>query len=381
MSYFDLNDDRTRIAAIAGAAVLVVGGLYAYNKYYSDQDWSEKQRAAKSKLADAREAVKQTAHKAANKVTGHEDKTATAAAKTSVSLQPKTATVNTKTTSTPVASSVSTNSAGVTTASATTSRTTSTTLNQPAKILVETEPQLKKVTEIAPAVQEVVHPIEMEEVQPVIHREVRKVEVHQVTQPIYEEYTAPLKEINREMVAEHKPTIIADNSIYKRELERGAELSSQQYSDTKKTVVYKPAIVEEVIKTDIIEVIQPVIHRDTVEPTVIHTTQPIYEQVREQPYIVKETRKPIVLTHEEAERLKNSTPAGQINLLEKHANAQATGGVVDHKYDDKLKIATAVVTPAVQETITTTTTTTVEDKVIPAGSIQENITVSSVTPK
>jgi len=157
------------------------------------------------------------------------------------------------------------------------------------------------IEELAPIVQEVVHPVEIDEVQPVVHREIKQTEVHQVTQPIYDSYTAPVKEFNRELSAEVRPTLIEDSSLFEKDLAAGYEKSSLAVDATRHETLVKPAIIETEVKKDIIEIIQPVIHRDTVATTVVHTAAPIYEKLVEKPVLVREVLPPVVMSHEEVE--------------------------------------------------------------------------------
>lgn len=164
------------------------------------------------------------------------------------------------------------------------------------------------------------------------------------------------------------------------------EQSTQRYAETKKTQRVLAPIVEEVIKTDIIEVIQPVIHRDTVAATVIHTQQPIFEQIREQPVLIHETRSPLILTHGEVcfynvvvcedsrkiqvERLQAAKEAEQLQILEKYSDKQLAHGVVDRTFEGNGESATVVV-PAVVEKITTTETVTVQKSVVPGNTLPQ----------
>jgi len=157
------------------------------------------------------------------------------------------------------------------------------------------------VQEVAPVVQEIVHPVELEEVQPIIHRDIRQTEVHQVTQPIYDSYVAPTNELSRELLPQVKETLKEDNRSFKNEYQSGIHKDSLLIDQTKYETILKPALIDEVVKKDIIQIIQPVVHRDTVAPTVIHTSAPVYEKIIEQPVLVRETLAPVVMSHEEVE--------------------------------------------------------------------------------
>jgi len=157
------------------------------------------------------------------------------------------------------------------------------------------------IQEVAPVLHEVVHPVELEEVQPIIHRDIRQTEVHQVTQPILDSYVAPTQELSRELVPEVKPTLKEDTKSFEREYQSGLEKDSLLIDATKYETVLKPALIDEVVKKDIIEIIQPVVHRDTVAPTVIHTSAPVFEKYIEQPVLVRETLAPVIMSHEEVE--------------------------------------------------------------------------------
>ncbi|PRP76642.1 hypothetical protein PROFUN_14968 [Planoprotostelium fungivorum] len=349
MSFLNLDNDNTKRAAIIAASVVIGGAVtyFLWDKYSTEDasDWAaRKQQGASQLKANAAQKLKNAKEAVVEKAAEVKEKAVDVKEKAAQKLHGKTTETVKETEKVVVA-----------VAPAATVVATGQTV-----LVTETEPMLKKVKERAPVVQEVVHPVEVEEIQPVIHREIRKTEVHQVTQPIYEEVTAPLKEINRELIAEHKPTLYADASEYSKEFEAGLESNTQRYAETKKTVVYKPAIIEEVIKTDIIEVIQPVIHRDTVEPTVIHTSQPIYEKVKEQPVVVHETRSPLILTHEEVARLQTASEAEQLTILEKYSEKQLAHGLVD---------PTPVVAPT--EEVVITETVIVEQTVVPANTIAQ----------
>eukprot|EP01117_Protostelium_nocturnum_P007663 TRINITY_DN2751_c0_g1_i1.p1 TRINITY_DN2751_c0_g1~~TRINITY_DN2751_c0_g1_i1.p1 ORF type:complete len:343 (+),score=113.11 TRINITY_DN2751_c0_g1_i1:127-1155(+) len=338
MSYFS-EDSKTTALVVGGTAVGALALYYLWDRYSADSlTWGERrenvkeslirtERNVEKKFDSVKENLSEKAHKVADKVTG----SSSSAVSTPVKPTPAAPVVEVRQTTTTTA---------VLTSDAM--------LHDPNPII--NEPELKKVKEYAPVVQEVVHPVEVEEVQPVIHREIKKVEVHQITQPIYEEYTAPLREFNKENIAEHRPTLYQDVSAYSAEFERGIESGSRTYEEAKKTVVVKPAIIEEVIKTDIIEVIQPVIHRDTIEPIVVHTSQPIYEKIKEQPYIVHETRKPIILTHDDVIRLENAKGLEQLAMLETFSEQQGKGPVADYTYDDT---PVKVVTEVTQTTVVT----------------------------
>ena len=86
---------------------------------------------------------------------------------------------------------------------------------------------------------------------------------------------------------EHRPAEFADSDKYKQEFEEGFKgvASIQTFEDTKNVTIYKEPIIEEVVKKEIINVIQPVIKREVVEPTIIKITKPIYEEVHEQPIL------------------------------------------------------------------------------------------------
>jgi hypothetical protein len=171
----------------------------------------------------------------------------------------------------------------------------------PSVVLTEKKLVASQIKELEPVVQEVAHPIQMEEIQPVVHRDIKKTEVHQVTQPIFEEYTAPTVEINRELEAEIRPVLIEDRTMYKGEFERGLEKDSYSRDAVKKERIVNDAIVEENITKEIVEIVQPVIHRDTVEPTWIKVNAPVYEKIIEQPTLIHEIRAPIVMSHGEVE--------------------------------------------------------------------------------
>jgi len=366
----NLSEDPKKAALIGGA--IVVGGAityYLWDRYSTEdqQEWSAKKKEAAANMDKFKQKV--AVHNA--------DKTSNAAVKSPAPVVATTkAAPVVATTVAPVLATQSTTVTPATTTvtptgtATTATKTTTTTLEQPTVVHTETEPVLKKIKERQPVVQEVIHPVELEEVQPVIYREVRKVEVHQVTQPIYEEHTAPVKEFNRELVAEHRPTLYADNTEYTKEFESGLPSDSQKFEATRRTQKVLAPIIEEVVKTDIIEVIQPVIHRDTVAATVIHTSQPIFEKVREQPTVVHETRSPLILTHDEVARLQAAKEAEQLQILEKYSDKQLAHGVVDRTYEGNGE-STTIVVPAVAEQITTTETVTVETTVLPAGSISQ----------
>lgn len=84
---------------------------------------------------------------------------------------------------------------------------------------------------------------------------------------------------------------------YKDEWSKGLEQYKTEtvYGDVKKVTVVKPAVVEEVVKKNIVEVIQPVVHRETIQPVIVHVTKPIYEEVQEGPTIVHEIRDQLTL--------------------------------------------------------------------------------------
>eukprot|EP01117_Protostelium_nocturnum_P007664 TRINITY_DN2751_c0_g1_i2.p1 TRINITY_DN2751_c0_g1~~TRINITY_DN2751_c0_g1_i2.p1 ORF type:complete len:366 (+),score=120.06 TRINITY_DN2751_c0_g1_i2:127-1224(+) len=361
MSYFS-EDSKTTALVVGGTAVGALALYYLWDRYSADSlTWGERrenvkeslirtERNVEKKFDSVKENLSEKAHKVADKVTG----SSSSAGKNIPNPEP---TLGSQPVLTPLPTVVSTPVKPTPAAPVVEVRQTTTTtavltsdamLHDPNPII--NEPELKKVKEYAPVVQEVVHPVEVEEVQPVIHREIKKVEVHQITQPIYEEYTAPLREFNKENIAEHRPTLYQDVSAYSAEFERGIESGSRTYEEAKKTVVVKPAIIEEVIKTDIIEVIQPVIHRDTIEPIVVHTSQPIYEKIKEQPYIVHETRKPIILTHDDVIRLENAKGLEQLAMLETFSEQQGKGPVADYTYDDT---PVKVVTEVTQTTVVT----------------------------
>jgi len=156
--------------------------------------------------------------------------------------------------------------------------------------------------ELPAVLHEVAHPVMSEEIQPVVHRDIKQTEVHQVVQPIYEEYTAPLKEVEKEIAAEVRPTLYEDTTAYQSEFDRNLEQNTFAREATKRETIVKPAIIEENIQKEIIEIVQPVVHRDTIEPTLIHTSAPVYETIVERPVLVHEVRKPIIMTHEQVEK-------------------------------------------------------------------------------
>jgi len=180
------------------------------------------------------------------------------------------------------------------TASATIKTTTSTELEvkKESKLSVlETEAE-EKTKKREAVIQEVHHPIQVEEIQPVVHRDRIRKEVHQVIQPYHEEVIKAPKIIEREALPEHRAAEYKPTDNYKHEFEEGFKgvASIQEYEDTQNVVIYNEPIIEEVIKKEIINVIQPVIHREIVEPTIIKTKQPIYEELHEQPILFHEER-------------------------------------------------------------------------------------------
>jgi len=148
-----------------------------------------------------------------------------------------------------------------------------------------------EVKEKDAVVQEVIHTVQVEEIQPVVHRQINKTEVHEVTQPIYEENVLPTREARGELAAITHSTVNKNTlAIEQEEWER----SSREVAAMQKETVIRPTLVEEVINTNVVEIVQPVIHRDTHERLVIHETQPIYEKINEQATIIHEVRAPIV---------------------------------------------------------------------------------------
>jgi len=183
------------------------------------------------------------------------------------------------------------------------------------------------VEEVAPVLQEVVHPVEIDEVQPIVHRDVKQTEVHQITQPIYDAYTAPTIEVNRELKPEVMPTLTADTSAFQESYTAGLERDTLSVDATRHETIIKPTLVDEVVQKDIIEVIQPVVHRDTTAPTLIHTTAPVHEKIVEQPVLVKEVLPPVVMSHAEVEaklrgfkdlkvETTTSKDAGKVTIIE-----------------------------------------------------------------
>jgi hypothetical protein len=209
----------------------------------------------------------------------------------------------------------------------------------PAAVITEKNVVATQVKELEPVVQEVAHPILMEEIQPVVHRDIKKTEVHQVTQPIYEEYTAPTVEINRELEAEIRPVLVEDRTMYKGEFERGLEKDSYSRDAVKKERIVNDAIVEENITKEIVEIVQPVIHRDTVEPTWIKVNAPVYEKIVEQPTLIHEIRQPIIMSHGEVEAKLRLVHKDVVNAAPAVLEKTTTTTVVEEKVLGKAPIS------------------------------------------
>lgn len=111
-------------------------------------------------------------------------------------------------------------------------------------------------------------------------------------EPYHEEVVKAPKIVEREALPEHHATEYEDTDNYKHDFEKGLKgiESVQTFEDTQNVTIYNEPIVEEVIKKEIINVIQPVIKREIVEPTIIKTKQPIYEEVHEQPILFHEEK-------------------------------------------------------------------------------------------
>eukprot|EP01119_Soliformovum_irregulare_P024821 TRINITY_DN89_c0_g1_i1.p1 TRINITY_DN89_c0_g1~~TRINITY_DN89_c0_g1_i1.p1 ORF type:complete len:284 (-),score=84.94 TRINITY_DN89_c0_g1_i1:46-897(-) len=150
--------------------------------------------------------------------------------------------------------------------------------------------KIKEVIEKPEIVQETVHKQQIEEIQPVVHREINKTEVHEITQPIYEKQVKPTVELNK-VNATIQGKVVDERTDFQVEF---ADKDSVVHDD-KKTVVTKPAIVEEEVNTEIIEIIQPVIHREVHQKVIIHSNQDIYEKYNEQATVVHEYRAPVVV--------------------------------------------------------------------------------------
>jgi len=154
-----------------------------------------------------------------------------------------------------------------------------------------------------PVVKETVHQREKEEVTPVIDREREETIVNQVVQPVRD---------SRKETVHHQataPTIQNEvvEDVSAAEAERYQQNRAQHQSS--RTVVggattsshVNAPIVNERVKTHVVEEIQPVIEREIHEEHVVHRTQPVQERVIKAP-VVGETRTNAPISAEEWER-------------------------------------------------------------------------------
>jgi len=163
---------------------------------------------------------------------------------------------------------------------------TSTNANLPP--LVEKVVLPTQVIEKPVAVHEEIRREVVQEVQPVINVEKLKTEVHQVTQPLFDKEVKSVNVQQRCLDTEVLPEVFVPG----RGVSTATDKSTTMFQETASMTVEKPAIFNEVIKTQVIEEVQPVVYKETVVPTVIQETKPVYQKIVEGPVYTQQVLPP-----------------------------------------------------------------------------------------
>lgn len=145
-----------------------------------------------------------------------------------------------------------------------------------------------QIVEKPTAVHEEIRQETIEEVQPVWNVEKLKTEVHQITAPLYDKEIKPVMIEKKVLNTEILPEVLVEG----RGVRAVEDFSTTRYLDTKTTLVEKPAIYNEVERTQVIEEIQPILYKETVVPTVIRETKPVFQKIVEGPVYTQQTLPP-----------------------------------------------------------------------------------------
>jgi len=142
-----------------------------------------------------------------------------------------------------------------------------------------------QVVEKPVAVHEEIRKELIEEIQPVVQVEKLHTEVHQITAPLYDKEIKPVMIEKRTLNTEILPEVQVQGKGFR----SVDDVSTTTMLPTSSVVVEKPAIFNEVERTQVIEEVQPVIYMETIVPTVIQETKPMYQKVVEGTVYTQET--------------------------------------------------------------------------------------------
>lgn len=258
-----------------------------------------------------------------------------------------------------------------------------------------------QVVEKPTAVHEEIRRETIEEITPVVNVEKIKTEVHQITAPLFDKEIKPVLVEKKVLATEILPEVLVEG----RGVRAVEDYSTTRYLDTKTTLVEKPAIYNEVERTQIIEEIQPVVYKETVVPTVIRETKPVYQKIVEGTVYTHQTLAPRSLHETNFHYPTNQAPIQFPENIPVVVREVATP-VKEVVIVEKEVVAPVVVAPVVapvqhglrevvEETVTTTTTTTAapvvsapqrhglfhrHSKEVPTGSVATGSYASSTTP-
>jgi len=145
-------------------------------------------------------------------------------------------------------------------------------------------------------VQEILHPMHTEEVQPVIQRQRERTQIKQVIAPIMHRVERPPIYVNKQLPAETRPVVYnAPTQEFNTKYTQGLPAPTTQNYQPHVHRVFKQPIINETVKTNIVEEIYPVVHREIYQPQIIKETLPVIEKIVEPPTLMREERAPVFL--------------------------------------------------------------------------------------